>query len=304
MAPGQKRRMDRRAFAASLLAAAAGAGPAAAQSSRYGRVERRESQYTTIYVDRDGPYVTMRFGVNDSLFTESRYNPADPAEMPLVYTRYMTVALTYLGAEPRSILEIGLGGGRTASYFHDFLPQTHVTVAELDPEVIALAQRHFGVRQDARLRLVERDGRIFARASRERYDMIMVDAYRGTFVPFHLTTREFFQIVKGKLAPGGVVAQNIAPDVLDPDAMVATTRAVFDHVDTYDASGSGSIVLVAYDGPAKTGVQLRARAAALQSARRLRYPLADMLADRTPDARSTARVLTDDFAPVGYRRDR
>ncbi|MEJ0059005.1 MAG: hypothetical protein WDM79_05240 [Terricaulis sp.] len=43
---------------------------------------------------------------------------------------------------------------------------------------------------------MERDGRIFTRAARDRYDLILVDAYRGTFVPFHLTTREFYRIVK------------------------------------------------------------------------------------------------------------
>src|SRR5262249_42635058 len=151
---------------------------------------------------QQGPYVAMRFGINQRIFTESLYNPSDQTEMPVTYTQYMTVALAY-AAGSRSILEIGLGGGRTACYLHDFVRDSVVTVAELDPEVIALSQQFFGVKPDARLRLVERDGRIYLRGDREHHDVILVDAYRGTFVPFHLTTREFYTAVKGKLNPGG-----------------------------------------------------------------------------------------------------
>lgn len=292
--------LSRRALAAGLFGAMAfAATPACAQASRYGRLDRRESQYNTIFVDRQGEYIAMRFGVNDQLFTESLYNPNDQAELPVAYTRYLTAALAYAG-QSRNILEIGLGGGRTASYLHDFLPGATVTCVELDPEVIALARRYFNVRPDARLRLVERDGRIFTRATQERYDLILVDAYRGTFVPFHLTTREFYRIVKSKLTPGGAMAQNISPDVLSLADVTATLRAVFAHVDRYEAQGN--IVLVAYDGPAKTAAQLNARAAALPTARPLRYPLPAMLARRQADVPAgPGRVLTDDFAPVEYQ---
>lgn len=269
-----------------------------AQASRYGRIARRESQYNTIFIDRDGPYIAMRFGVNEYLFTESLYNPADPTELPVTYTRYLTAALAY-AAGASNILEIGLGGGRTASYLHDFVPGATITCAELDPEVIAFARQYFDVRPGPRLQLVERDGRIFTRATRDRYDVIIVDAYRGTFVPFHLTTREFFQGVKRKLAPGGVMAQNISPDVLSEPDITATLKAVFDHVDRYQAEGN--VVLMAYDGPAKTQAQLNARAAAVRTSRPLRYSLPQMIAQRRADIPAgRGRVLTDDFAPVEY----
>lgn len=296
-------KLDRRAIVAGLFAALGG-GTAWAQAARYGTLDRRESQYATTYIDRDGDYIAMTFGINDCLFTESLYNPNDATELPVAYTRTMTVALAY-ARQANRILEIGLGGGRTASYLHDFLPQSNITCVELDPGVIELAQRHFGVRQDARLRLIQRDGRIYANTTRERYDIVMVDAYQGTLVPFHLVTREFFTVLKRRLNPGGVVVQNISPDVLNPDNMVATARAVFQRVDLYRASGN--FVLVAYDGAAKTNAQLTTRATALQQAHRLRYPLAPMIAARRANATAprSARVYTDDFAPVGYQdRDR
>jgi spermidine synthase len=287
--------LHRRALAAGLLAALA-APPAWAQAPRDELIERRESRYNTIYVTREGGYIAMKFGVNRRLFHESLYNPADPRELPFRYTQYMTAALAY-PASLSSILEIGLGGGRTANYLHLHVPRARITCVELDPEVIALAQRYFGVRADDRLRIVESDGRIFLRQTPELYDIILIDAYRGTFVPFHLLTREFFQIVKRKLRPGGAAAQNIATDVMLYDAAIATLRSVFANVDIYDLSGS--VVAIAYDGPARSSAQLRARAQSLQQTYNFRYNVPTLLNVRRPaTGRAAGRVLTDDFAPV------
>lgn len=294
--------LNRRALAGGLLAAlgaSATAAPAFGQAAQYGRIAQRESQYATTYIDRDGRYIAMRFGINTCIFTESLYNPADPTELPVTYTQFMTVALAYTNRAAR-IAEIGLGGGRIASYLHDFVPTTNITCIELDPGVVDLAQRHFGVRQDPRLRIVTRDGRVFMARDNVAYDIIFVDAYQGTLVPFHLVTQEFYRILKRRLAPGGVVAQNISPDVLDVQRMVATARSVFANADLYQ--GGGNEVLITYDGPPKTIEALTARATELQTAYHLRYPLTNMLRARRANASpGQARPFTDDFAPVGYR---
>lgn len=290
--------LARRAFAFGLAASAL-AAPAFAQQrrrARAGLIERRESQYNTIYVTRgeDG-VISMVFGINQQLFTESQYDPARPRTLPITYTRYMTVGLAYT-PQARSILEIGLGGGRTAYYLHQHLPATAITCVELDPEVIALAQRHFGITTDSRFRLVQRDGRIYLNQNQTRHDLILVDAYRGTFVPFHLLTREFFMIAKRRLQPGGVLVQNIEPSTMLYPAAIATLRSVFANVDTYQADGN--VVAMAYDGPAKTAAQLRARAQALQQSQRFTHPLPALLRARRTAAAGAGQVLTDDFAPV------
>lgn len=294
-----QQQLNRRQFADGLLAAlfTACAPRARAELPGYGNVARRESQYATTYVDRDGGYLTMRFGVNRCLFTESKYNPRDPAELPVVYTRYMTLALAYAARAAR-VVEIGLGGGRIASYIHDFIPQARVTCVELDPGVVELAQRYFDVRSGPRLEIVTADGRVYMARSKEAFDLILVDAYQGTIVPFHLVTQEFFAILRQRLAPGGVVAQNIAPRVLDLDRMVATARAVFPNVDLYRAGTNQ--VLIAHDGAAKSDGELLARAQDLQRAHSLRYPLVNMLSQRRAAVAADQSPFTDDFAPVGY----
>jgi spermidine synthase len=291
-------RVSRRSFAGGLVAlGAARITPAHAQSQAYGGIARRESQYATTYVDRDGDYLTMRFGINRCLYTETKFNPDDPAELPITYTQYMTVALAY-ASQPSRIVEIGLGGGRLATYLHDFIPQSQVTCVELDPGVVDLARRFFGVRPGPRLQIVTVDGRVFMARAKEKFDIALIDAYQGTFVPFHMVTREFYDIVKKKLAPGGVLAQNIAPSVLDLERMIATANAVFEQVDLYFAGNSR--VLIAYDGPAKSDGELNSRAEKLQQAFRLRYPLSQLLPERRAGVVSEKDPFTDDFAPVGY----
>ena len=285
----------RRAVFGALPLATLVAAPAWAD----GLIERRESQYNTIYITREGPYIAMLFGVNNQLFTENLYDPARPRFLPMEYTRMMTLSLAY-AANPAKVLEIGLGGGRTAVYLTDHVPTLSVTAVELDPEVVAMANKHFAVRPSARLRIETSDGRIFLTQSRDRYDIIIVDAYRGTFVPFHLTTQQFFILAKRRLNPGGAVVQNIAPNVVLTDSMLATLQAVFDNVDTYEIAGS--VIAIAYDGPAKTQAALMARATALQNQYRFTHPLPALARGRQTPPKSSRRPLTDDFAPVEHLR--
>jgi spermidine synthase len=264
-------------------------------------VEQRESVYNNIFVYRQGPYLSMTFGRNRALYTESIYNTADERELPVAYTRFMTAGLAYAKKLDR-ILEIGFGGGRTAWYLHRFLPQAQITSVELDPAVVELARKYFGVREEANFKVVSEDGRIFLFGASERYDLVLIDAYRGPFVPFHLTTREFYELVKNHLAEGGAIAENIEPSTLLFDSVAKTVNAVFPHLDLYYAEGN--IVTIAYPGDRRAPDELERVASERQAALGLRYDLRHMLKERmlygprvVADGPQPV-VLTDDFAPV------
>jgi spermidine synthase len=271
------------------------AGLAAAQAEER-LIEERSSNYNNIYVYADGPRRIMRFGHNKRFFTESVYNTEDELELPVPYTRFMIVGLAYTEGLD-NLLEIGFGGGRTAWYLHKHVPPLDITCVELDPVVAELAVEHFGVRREDRFKIELADGRRYMAKSRETWDVVMIDAYRGPFVPFHLLTEEFFKVVKSKLKPGGVAVQNIEGSTMAFDSAIATMQKVFANIDIYDAGGN--VVAVAYDGPRKTPEQLSARAARLQKEHRFRYLLPVFLSERRIVlAPVKAKVLTDDFAPV------
>lgn len=288
-------------IAGTVAAAALFAGSADAQDTRK-LLESRESLYNNIYVYGQGPYVSLTFGYNRNIYTESIFNTLDDRDLPVEYTRCMTASLIY-AKNVNSILEIGFGGGRTSFYLHRFLPQIPVTSVELDPTVVELSHKYFGIMDEPNFQVVNRDGRIFLNDSKDRYDIILIDAYRGPFVPFHLLTKEFYTIVKNHLADGGVVAQNVEPSTMLFDSAVKTIHAVFPQLDFYVAAGN--VVTIAYDGPPRTADDLDRTARQRDSAYNLRYSLHDMLAQRRQiqiDGGTVidphAKVLTDDFAPV------
>jgi len=185
-------------------------------------IEMRESKYNNIYVYQKGEYISMTFGHNRRIFVESVYNPQNEKELPVIYTRYMTVAIVYAKAL-ESILQIGLGGGRTSWYTHKHLPNTSVTAVEIDPEVISLAKKYFGIKEEKTFHIVARDGRLYLARNQDQYDIIFIDAYRGPFVPFHLLTKEFYHIVKTRLKPGGVVVA-VAPGYVNTAILKAMNQ--------------------------------------------------------------------------------
>jgi spermidine synthase len=262
-------------------------------------IERVESLYNDIYLyQRPDGYYVLSFGARRLHYIESIVNPKDETELPVYYTQSMTAALAYADGLQRAAV-IGLGGGRTAWYAHKSIPSLHVTGVDLDPAVVDIGKRYFGLREESTFKIVVRDGRVFLNATDDMFDVVFVDAYRGPFVPFHLLTREFFELARRHLNPGGVLAQNIEPTTMLFDSAVATIGSVFPNLEFFQ--GGGNIVLLAYDGQPKPKETIEKQAGERDAAFKLRYPLAQLLERRfAPDWNRATKPMTDDFAPVEY----
>ncbi|WP_421723836.1 spermidine synthase [Bauldia sp.] len=272
---------------------------ASPQGTEVGLIARVESLYNDIYLYRreNGHYV-LSFGAERLRYTESVVNPDDELDLPVYYTQSMTVGLAY-PPELESAAIIGLGGGRTAWYHHKSVPDLHFTAVELDPEVAEIADQFFSVEPRPNFDIEIMDGRVWLTRTDKMFDLMLVDAYRGPFVPFHLLTTEFYEEVGAHLKPGGIAVQNVEPSTMLFDSAVATIGAAFDNLDFYE--GSGNIVIVAYDGPPRDPDKLREVAASRQETFGFRYDLTDILDRRyEPTYDATTEPLTDDFAPVEY----
>ena len=269
-----------------------------ASGSEPGVVARVESLYNDIYVyKRPNGFYVLSFGAERLRYTESIVNPGDELDLPVYYTQSMTAGLAYApGLEDAAI--IGLGGGRTAWYHHKSVPELHMTAIELDPAVAQIADEFFSVRPEQNFDLEVMDGRMWLVKNDRDFDIVMVDAYRGPFVPFHLLTTEFYELVSERLKPGGVVVQNVEPSTMLFDSAVATISAVFDHLVFFE--GQGNIIILAYDGPEKDEAELNRIATERQARYGFRYPLSEVLSRRYVPEVARAQPLTDDFAPVEY----
>ena len=115
-----------------------------------------------------------------------------------------------LGRPLERVAILGNAGGTTARALGVYYPDAEVDGVELDPAVSRVGRRYFGMDDNPRLTVHDADARPFLRSTDERYDLIVVDAYRQPYVPFYLATREFFRLVRDHLAPGGIVALNVA----------------------------------------------------------------------------------------------
>ncbi|HEY5965918.1 MAG TPA: fused MFS/spermidine synthase [Xanthobacteraceae bacterium] len=287
-------------FAVAVVLAAAGLQAVVrAVAQENGLLESRESIYNNIFIFGDKENVSMTFGHNKRYYTESSMRLSDPGLLTVDYTRYMTLGIAYPPKAER-IVEIGLGGGRTVSYLKGAMPDTAILAVEIDKDVVDLAKKYFKFAESATLRAVVADGRSYLMRDSEKWDVIMIDAYRGPFVPFHLLTREFYTLVKSRLNPGGVVVQNIEPSTMLFDSATATLRTVFPSVDLYD--GGGNVVAVGYEGASLPQPELLARAARAQERYNFRHDLRTLAAHRRVLTRPTGKILTDDFAPVETMR--
>jgi spermidine synthase len=263
-----------------------------------GRVAHIETEYNDIFVTKRRNELTMSFQVKGYDYTESIANLRDPDDLPVRYTQMMTVGVIY-PPEPKRVLMIGLGGGSISSYLGRFLPDTTIDTVEIDPGVVQAAKKYFGMKETPRVRYLEGDGRVFLNRRKETWDLILVDAFFGGYVPFHLLTKEFYTLLKSRLAPGGAIAFNVHDGTKLYASTILTLRAVFGGLHLYP-SGEGEIITVVTADAAPDPEALKSRAAAMQDKFRFRFALPDLAARRTErdNAALKGELLTDDFAPV------
>jgi spermidine synthase len=204
------RRTLLRAAGAGLLA---GLSPGTARSQPGERIlGEGRSRYNHVRIAQRGSVRTMYFvGDDGTQYVESRLDLSRPQSLDLDYARTMMAGFL-LQPRPQRALMLGLGGGQLSNYLHDRFPALEIDTIEIDPEVVRLAQRYFNVpRDDPRYRNHVGDGRLFVESAEpgRTWDLIILDAFRGVFVPYHLKTAEFYEACLRRLSPAGVVVANL-----------------------------------------------------------------------------------------------
>ena len=264
-----------------------------------------ESLYHHIIIEAHGSVRSMLFRRRGSDNNESTVDLSAPLRPQMNYTKLMFSGLLYRD-QPTDILIIGLGGGTLSYLFAHYFPQASIVTVELDPVVFDLAKKHFGFKETEKSRVVVRDGRVYVKRALQkkspRFDLILLDAFRGGYIPFHLTTKEFMTECKQLLKPGGVVVSNLRTDFETYHYQRRTMDAVFA---TCQAFGGGNTVVCAF--PKKTVVppeELKKRAEALQAKHRFQVDLPAVVdaLERRPSYETKGEIFTDDYAPANNLR--
>jgi spermidine synthase len=203
-------------------------------------------------------------------------------------------------APPRRIAILGNAGGTVARAFGHFFPRTEVDAVEIDGELTELGRRFFDLR-NPRMRVFAEDARPWLKRSRGGYDAIMVDAYRQPYIPFYLTTREFFELARQRLAPGGVAIVNVGhPEGSDElERVLGRTMASAFPTVLRDPIEPTNTLLLAGEPPLSPA---RLRAAASTLPAELRAPAREA-ASRLAPRLLGGEVYSDDRAPVEWLVD-
>jgi spermidine synthase len=257
--------------------------------------ERIETEYNNIFIVQKGDFLSMTFRLKGENTRQSVLNLRDHGQLPLPHAHYQTLAAAYAG-RLKSMLMVGLGGGSVSSYLLRHVPELHVTSVELDPGVVAAAKKYFGVEEGPRHRIATGDGRVFLQRNKAKYDIVMIDAFRGGYVPFHLLTSEFYALLASRMEPDGVAVLNLRARTQLFDSSLVTLRRTFKTVDVYEWSGNA--IVLARLLPPMTPEERLARAKERQAQYKFRYELPALVKDEAQIAPKEARLLTDDFAPV------
>jgi spermidine synthase len=284
--------------AAALLAALLLVPPGAIKGEQ-GLIHEETSYYQYIGVV-ERPDGRRLLHLNEGVAVHSLWRP-DSVLTGGVWDAFLALP-PLVGRPLERVAILGNAAGTTARALGVYYPEATVHGVELDPAVSRVGRRYFGMAENPRLTVHDADARPFLRSTDERYDLIVVDAYRQPYVPFYLATREFFRLVRDHLRPGGVVALNVAAVPDDKrlvEAVGGTLAADFQQVLEWPALRFNTIV-VGLTRPL-SAKQLRGRLA-------LGPPeLASLRALLARDARPVAvasRPWTDDRAPVEWLTDR
>jgi spermidine synthase len=268
--------------------------------------ETTSAYHHILVLDQDG-LRTLSFDGS----TETQMSLSDPTKGHFEYTEYFHMPWLW-NDRLTNVLMIGLGGASTQRAYQRLYPEVAMETVEIDPVVAHVARQYFNLQETPTQRVQISDGRVFLRRASTRYGAILVDAYvhnrYGSSIPFHLATKEFFQLAAGHLGTNGVLAYNVIgtmqgwrADLLG--AIARTMKTVFPQVYYFPAKESQNVVILATMSAERVAFYaLQQRVVAWTRSQRAILPdfsrRAHSFQAEPPANFDRCPVLTDDYAPI------
>ena len=255
-----------------------------------------DSQYSRIWIKRietgDASYKAMQV---DRGFES--YIDQETKQMGATYLYYYDL-FDYFNKNAKSTLMIGGAAYTYPTYYLNKYQDKTIDVVEVDKKMTELAQEQFGLdTTNPRLKIYHQDGRSFLNRTDNKYDTILIDAFKGLSAPFELTTYEALTAAKNLLNDNGMVITNIISGLEGKDAdfieyEYATYKAVFPEVKLYQVRDENkedeqNLILIGFKNEINNTDETKKE----QYERFLNREIADFSSDR--------RIVTDHYSPIG-----
>jgi spermidine synthase len=277
-------------------------------------IHQERSVYTRIIVEDTFSTRCLKFTQKRDDSTQTCINLNNPKKMVFSYTK-MSLASLLLNPNPQRVLIIGLGGGTLPMALRDLIPSAVIETVEIDEAVVRVAKDYFGFVEDEKNIAITQDARVFGKRAALRgleYDLIILDAFNGEYIPEHLMTVEFLGEMRALLSDDGVLVANTFAGSRLYDYESATYAAVFGQFLNFRQASTGNRVILVPQGKrtpdqrtplSEQTLSERAKTLELavepfdvpikQYAKRLAA-----LDRQKPDWNTSARPLTDQFSPA------
>ncbi|MCB9451742.1 MAG: fused MFS/spermidine synthase [Anaerolineaceae bacterium] len=265
----------------------------------------KESAYNYIQVQQDAAGNRYLY-LNEGQGIHSQWSPDTVADGHRTWSFFLTAPYfntpPYAPENVHSLAIIGLAAGTIARQYTAVYGNIPIDGIEIDPGIIEAGALYFDMNAEymPNLTVYAEDGR-YMLGRLGTYSVIAIDAYRPPYIPWHLTTAEFFQEVRDHLEENGVVAVNVGRTNTDRrlvDAMTATLLQVFPSVHAMDVPNSFNTILVATRQPT-TSANLADNLSQLSpDASPLLYDALVWGVNQLTPVHASDLVFTDDRAPV------
>lgn len=219
-----------------------------------GIIYEGESAYNYIQVQEINEYRLLR--LNEGQGVHSIYHPTQDNfkgswEMVLAAPFFQSAPVTR--DQIKQVAFLGLAAGTSARQVHQVFPQAQMDGIEIDPEIVQIGYDLFEM-DVPNLQVKIEDARWSLARTKTQYDLISIDAYRPPYIPWHLTTREFFQLTFDRLTPTGSLVINVAR-ILDDrrlvDSLYTTIRSVYPSVYVVDIPDTLNSIIFATQAPTR-----------------------------------------------------
>jgi spermidine synthase len=258
--------------------------------------EETRLQYVRVVEEDDG---TRKLELNEGVAEHSLYRPGSFLTGNY-WDGLVVLPFTTLTQAPSRVAILGNAAGTVARAYGHYFPAAQIDGVEIDPELAEVGRRYFDM-QAPHLRIHSDDARPWLRDAGGDYDVIVLDAYRQPYIPFYLATREFFELARDRLAPGGVVVVNVGhpEESTELERVVGRTMAEAFPVVLRDPIEDENTLMIGAE--AGSADHLRKMTPGLATELQT---IARVEAARVGPALPGGEVYTDDRAPVEWLVDR
>ncbi len=213
-------------------------------------------------------------------WVQSILNLNHPTYLIFPYTQAMMLALLW-NSQPKKIYIAGFGGGSIAQVLHHYFPDVTIECTEVDPNILAISQKFFGVELNERLKVKIQDGREYLeqKNDQDKYDIIMIDvAFGNGYMSYNLATKEFYELCDSHLSQSGVIVVNTLKSNGFEAEYMKTIQTVFPSIYICHTSGKNTII-IGSRGNSIEKAEIREKAKYIQDEHQFSFPLVDRAND-------------------------